>query len=416
MQVLLVAIGSHGDVLPFIALGVELRRRGHPVVLAAPALFEAAATRVGLQFHALVDQAAYDTVINEPDLWHPRRGVRVLFDFAASFIEPVYSFLAAYAAKGEVVVVASILSLGARIAQERLGLRVVTVHLAPFLVPSRHAPPQLPGLPLPLWLPALLRDRIQVGADRFVIDPGSLPPLNAYGDHLGLPPVPRLRSWWNSPLRIILMFPEWFAARQADWPPQSLQTGFPHADGFGDVGELSKVLRQFLQADEAPLVFTYGSAMRQGQWFFDTAVSICARMGRRGILLSPQQDQVPSELPADVIHLSYAPLSQLLPHCAALIHHGGIGTVAQALAAGVPQVIVPVAFDHFDEAVRIERLGVGESLSRGRFTPSHAVRCLDRLLTSKRIAAACEKARYQMSQDVDGVMAASDDIEQLMRL
>lgn len=416
MQVVLVAIGSHGDVLPFLALGAELRRRGHPVILAAPAPFEAAATSAGLAFHALGDQAIYEAVIDAPDLWHPRRGARILFNLAATFLHPVYALLADHAAKGPVIAVASILCLGARVAQEKLGIPVVTVHLSPFLLRSRHAPPQFPGLPVPQWLPAILRHRLQLGADHYVIDPLCLPWLNAYRAELDLPPVTGLRSWWNSPLRVVLMFPGWFAPAPEDWPPQALQVGFPSADEFGDARALSQELQVFLEAGEAPLVFTYGSAMRQSQWFFQTATRICARMARRGVLLAPQPDQVPGDLPASVIHVPYAPLSQLLPRCSALIHHGGIGTVAQGMAAGVPQLIVPVSFDHFDEGARIERLGVGHSLPRRRFTARRASRRLEKLLTSVRVAEACDARRHQMASDADATRSAANDVDRLIGL
>src|SRR6202012_1799180 len=56
---------------------------------------------------------------------------------------------------------------------------------------------------------------------------------------------------------------------------------------------------------------------------------------------------------------AYVPLRALLPRCAALVHHGGIGTTAEALRAGVPQVIVPLAFDQFDNAARVRALGAG---------------------------------------------------------
>jgi rhamnosyltransferase subunit B len=54
----------------------------------------------------------------------------------------------------------------------------------------------------------------------------------------------------------------------------------------------------------------------------------------------------------------------LLPQVAALVHHGGIGTTAAALAAGIPQLIAPFAFDQFDNAARTVRLGVGQSSAR----------------------------------------------------
>ncbi|WP_132254880.1 glycosyltransferase [Methylobacterium segetis] len=412
MQVLLVAIGSHGDVLPFIALGTELKRRGHAVLLAAPAPFADMADRAQLAFHGLGTQAEYDGFVAEPNLWHPRRGVRVTFGFVSALTEPVYRWIAAKWRPGEGIVAASTLSLGARVAQDKLGLPLVTVHVMPVLVESRHAPPILPGLPLPSFLSARLRHWIGRGADTYVIGPAALPGLNAFRAKLELPPVRRLRHWWNSPLRVLLGFPEWYAEPQPDWPRQAVQVGFPLADRCGDVDELTPTLAAFLKAGDPPVVFTYGSAMRQGQSFFDAAVRICRRMGRRGILLTPQDGQVPADLPPQILHAAYAPLSQLLPHCVALVHHGGIGTVAQALAAGIPQLVVPVAFDHFDEGQRLRRLGVGSVLSRHRFTPSRAVAKIERLLGNPDVTRACAMARARMLAE-NGVRTACDAIEDL---
>ncbi len=79
--------------------------------------------------------------------------------------------------------------------------------------------------------------------------------------------------------------------------------GFPLVDRFGDVAAMPPELEAFLDAGEPPIVFTYGSAMRQGAGFFDTAVRLCRRMGRRGVLLAPQGGQIPKPLPAGIIHL-----------------------------------------------------------------------------------------------------------------
>ena len=119
----------------------------------------------------------------------------------------------------------------------------------------------------------------------------------------------------------------------------------------------------------------------------------------------------PVGLPPEIRHVAYAPFSALLPHCAALVHHGGIGTVAQALTAGIPQLVVPVAFDHFDEAARLRKLGVGATLSRRRFTPSRGARVMDRLLTSPTVAHACREAAQRVAHE-DGLGATCDAVEQ----
>lgn len=412
MQVVLMAFGSHGDVLPFLAIGAELRRRNYRVTLAAPAPFQELATSADLAFHSLGTQADFDTVIRDADLWHPRRGPALLLQFIASLTEETYNWLTTHCRAGDLIV-AQPACLGARIAQERHGLSLATVHLAPFLMESQYDPPTLPGLPLPGFLPARLKHWIGRGADTYVIGPAVLPALNAFRAKLDLRPVRRLRYWWNSPDRLLLMFPRWYAPPPTDWPLQAVQVGFGMADRLGDQQGLTPELDAFLQAGAPPLVFTYGSAMRLGLPFFKKAVALCRRMNRRGVLLAPQNGQVPAELPAEILHQPYVPLSLLLPRSAALIHHGGIGTVAQALTAGIPQLIVPVAFDHFDEGRHLERLGAGAVMSRHRFTPLRAARVLQRLLNAPDVRRACAVAQQHMSHS-DGAAAACDEIENML--
>lgn len=410
MRIFIVAVGSHGDVLPLLAIGSELSRRGHAVTLAAPAPFAAMAARAHLPFFALGSEEDYRTITAEPDLWRPWCGAAAMFRHVSSLIEPTYHWLAENVRPDDSVVLASTLSLGARVAQDKLGLDLATVHLMPMLVESRTDPPTLPGLQLPEDLPPRLRHWIGRGADRVIINPAALPPLNAFRTQIGLPPVHRLRHWWNSPQRVFLAFPEWYATPQPDWPSQALQVGFPLADRFGDVVDLDPAVYAFLEAGAPPLAFTYGSAMTRAQGFFRTALDLCVRLGRRGIFLAPQSGQVPDDLPPEVLHVPYAPFSRLLPRCAALIHHGGVGTVAQALAAGIPQLVVPVAFDHFDEARRVRRLWVGSSMSGRSFTPARGEREIQRLLTDPSVARAGSIAKARMIEE-DGVGAACDAVE-----
>jgi UDP:flavonoid glycosyltransferase YjiC (YdhE family) len=410
----MLVVGTHGDVLPFIALGHALVARGHCVTLAAPGPFEAMARRAGLGFESLGTVADYEAVIREPDLWSPFWGFRPILSYAQRMAEQACHWLgAARERAGPRVVVASPLAWGARLAQDLYGLPTVTLHVMPFLIESRTAPARLPGLPLPRLLSPALRAAINRGADAAVIGPVVLPSLNALRERLGLGRIGRLRHWWNSPTRMLLMFPDWFAEPQADWPDQAIQLGFPIADRFGDTATLPPELEAFLADGPPPLVFTYGSAMRQGRSFFETAIALCRRMGRRGVLLAPQAGQIPTPLPDGVIQVPYAPLGALLPRSVALVHHGGVGTVAQALAAGVPQLVVPVAFDHFDEGLRIRDRHLGAVLRRRRFTPARAARVLDRMLADPRVIQACGLAKARIAGGDDAIAGACDAIEAL---
>jgi UDP:flavonoid glycosyltransferase YjiC (YdhE family) len=94
------------------------------------------------------------------------------------------------------------------------------------------------------------------------------------------------------------------------------------------------------------------------------------------LLLTRHGENIPPNLPPGVIHVPYAPFSELLPHCSALVYHGGIGTLSQALAAGVPHLVMPMSHDQPDNAWRLKDLGVGDSLPPKRFTPKNVAKKL----------------------------------------
>jgi UDP:flavonoid glycosyltransferase YjiC (YdhE family) len=187
----------------------------------------------------------------------------------------------------------------------------------------------------------------------------------------------------HSPQLNLCLFPDWFARPQPDWPPQTQLTGFVYYDRQGDGDDLPNTVNEFINAGSPPIIFTPGTAMKHANQFFLDCVEACGRLRRRGILLTGHPEQLPDELPADIRHFAYLPFSKVLPRTAALVHHGGIGTTAGAIAAGIPQVIRPMAHDQPDTAARVERLGIGVSLPPGKFNAASLAGKLDTLMTSR---------------------------------
>jgi UDP:flavonoid glycosyltransferase YjiC (YdhE family) len=206
------------------------------------------------------------------------------------------------------------------------------------------------------------------------------------------------RDWIHSPQRVIGLFPDWFAPRQADWPEQTVLTGFPRYDE-ADVSQADGPWRRFLDEGDAPIVFTPGSAMVHGIDFFRAAAEACQLLGRRGVLLSRYSAQLPTDLPPSVRHFDFVPFSSLLPRAAALVHHGGVGTLSQGLAAGVPQLIMPMSFDQPDNAERLRRLGVGAALSRRRFRAPAVAAALEQLISSSLVAESCRRVADRFRDD-----------------
>jgi rhamnosyltransferase subunit B len=411
MRALICAFGSHGDVLPLIAIGAELKRRGHEVIVASAEPFGQAARRAGLDFESLATEAEYREAIGQADLWRPIRGARRLLGFVERSIRPVHDFVVRRLLKGETMAIASSLAIGARVAHDALRAPLITVHLSPLMMQSRHEAPRLPGVPALAWLPSRLKWDLQMGVDEYFVDPVVTPQLNAFRAELGLRPVKRLRHWWNAPRRALLMWPEWFAAPQDDWPPQARLVGFPRADLFGRLDDRpDDALEAFLAAGDKPVAVTFGTAMRDGGDLYGAALGACGRLGRRCLVLSPTPVEIPETMRGRAVVVPYAPFGAVLPRCAAFVHHGGVGTLAQGFAAGLPQLVAPLAFDQFDNADRLRRLGCGTSVSRRRFGPRSAARALAALIASPAVAENCRRVSERMRGD-DAVVRACDEIE-----
>ena len=129
---------------------------------------------------------------------------------------------------------------------------------------------------------------------------------------------------------------------------------------------LAAELEDFLAAGDAPIAFTAGTGHRHANGYFANALTALRALGRRGLLLTTFGDQLPSPLPSDVRWQPHAPFDLLLPRVALLVHHGGIGTTAEALRAGVPQLILPFAFDQFDNGRRVQNLNAGSVVPASR--------------------------------------------------
>jgi rhamnosyltransferase subunit B len=409
-RILLFALGSAGDVHPFVGLGLALKRRGHEVSVVASDYFGPLIRSVGLEFVELISAAEYEGMLKNPDIWHPLRGPKTIMQQAvAPMIRRVYDMIAQRYEPGRTIVGASTLALGARVAQDKLGVPTASIHLQPVMLRSNIRPGKLSGMATQPWLPRWVIASQYWLADKLVVDRLLGPELNGFRRELGLAPVSRIFDHWlHSPTLAIGLFPEWFAPPQPDWIPQIRLTGFPlYAEC--DVASLGPQVEAFLAAGSPPIAFTPGSAMTFGHEFFAAAVAACEKLGRRGILLTRHPDQIPRSLPSSVRYFDFVPFTHLVPRCAALVHHGGIGSMSQAFAAGVPQVVMPMSHDQPDNIERAIKLGVGASLPPKQFTGDKLAAALKPLLTSPEVAANCQAIAAKLENNT-----ALDDTAKLM--
>jgi rhamnosyltransferase subunit B len=413
MHVIVSGFGSYGDVLPMVGLGAAMAARGARVQMICNPYFRPVVEDAGLELLPLGTAEEYLDLAAHPDLWHPLRGLKlVLTRGAMAFLRETYEIYETHYQPGETVFAAHGLDLAARIFHDRHAAPMATAHFAPFAILTLHDTPRYIGTPSMRGWPRWLKAAQFWAADRWMVNPIVAPTVNGLRSELGLPPATNIFSRWNhSPQLVLGMFPDWWGPPQPDWPPNTELVGFPLYDA-GPAASLPADVEEFLAAGEPPIVFAPGSANMEAELFFATAIETCERLRRRGVLVSKYAHQVPARLPTGVRHFSFVPFSLLLPRCAALVHHGGIGTCAQGLAAGLPQVVMPMAYDQLDNGLRLKRLGVGDIVKRSRFKPRRVSRTLARLLDDPQIR---ERARRYAAQ-CDGRASLTRACELLERL
>jgi UDP:flavonoid glycosyltransferase YjiC (YdhE family) len=411
---LLLPVGSHGDVHPYVGIGKHLRGRGHSVTMITSEPFRGVAERHGFDFVPTFSNEDYSGMMHHPDLWHPRKGMRVILDREQQqrVLPLAFDAIRQRYVPGSSVAVGSVLSFAARIAHDALRIPFATVHLQPMACCSLSDPPVTAAGTDWSWLPQPL---IRFGywfAEATMTDPLIAPFVNSFRSELGLPPVRRILTHWApSPQCVIGLFPDWLASI-SDGGPRFHHAGFSFFDDAGG-RPTPDHLRQFLASGPPPLIFSFGSAMQHARSYFSAAVEACRLLGARGVLLGASGGQIPRELPVNVCHADYAPFSEVFPQAACVVHHGGIGTSAQALRAGVPQLVMPLAYDQADNGTRLRRLGVATLLFPRRFKAPAVARQLKVVLENKSFCDSARELRVRL-QESDGASAAGTYLERLL--
>ncbi len=369
---------------PLVWLARGLRERGHsPVFLLTPHY----AHRVeGLEWHPIGTEEDFLRMARDPDLWKPVKGtLRV----AAAMVESMDTFQQAFHALGERfdLVVTTSFSFAASCVAEAAGIPRLMLHLQPVCVRSVGDFPIM-GDELRFFhrAPAFVK-RTLFGMADLLLNPLLLPSLNRFRKTLGLEPWQDFyREALMSGEGVGLLYPDWFAPPQPDWPQVVKQFGFPIPTE--PPPELPAALATWIDAGEPPVVWTHGSANLHIEEFHRVAVAASADVNTRALLVSKVAPAIP--LPAGMFHFPHVAFESLFPKCRAVVHHAGIGTTAKAFHAGIPQLAIPLAHDQFDNAARIERLGAGLRCRKSARSASAAFGRLIRSEEFTRSVAQCQ--------------------------
>ena len=418
-HIVFATVGSLGDLFPFLAVGRELRRRGHRVTIATHAIHRLPIVQAGLTFADASGMAEpEDRQAFTARAFHPWRGPRfVVHDMAALDVRASYDKLLPVCADADVLVTSTLAFAAQIIGEQRTGedgFHWLSAVLAPAGFLSAGDPPAT-GID---WLDSFLRRSPRHGRwlsrlATCITYPWTRP-VRTFRRTLGLPAQsPRgdpFHRGQHAPQGVLAMFSPLFGTSQPDWPPNTIITGAPR---YAQPSTPNPGLLAFLDAGPAPLVFTLGStAVHANISFLRESAAAAHQLGERAVLLtgSPEMTaQLPVDLPASIRCVEYAVHAELFPRASTIIHHGGIGTSTEALRSGRPMLVVPHGFDQPDNAARLQRLGVAEILPARRYSADRAAALLGRLSGIPDYRQQAEKAAQAMSKE-DGAKVASDII------
>lgn len=363
MKFAVVTLGSAGDLHPFLAIARALVERGHEVHVLTQAPYESEVRAEGAGFVPVATQEDHERTLRHPLLWHPLHGFGVLWrHLAVPAIGPTVHAIDWLSASGPLTVLASPLAAGARLARELWPgrVRLLSGYTAPMGLRSTADPMFVGAWRIPGWAPHRARRGLWAALDRWKLEPMAQPAIRQWTDRLGLPPLSGslFGEALHSPDGGVALYPPWFAPVPLAWARRGVrQMGFPVFEPSQTVG-LADEVASFVDKTPRFAVVYPGSADQRAESVTRPVLAACREVGLRALVLSRFGSHAESS-DANTLWTAKAPLNRVLRGASAFIHHGGIGSIAQAFAVRTPQLILASAYDQFENGARVELLHQG---------------------------------------------------------
>lgn len=419
-RIVLNTFGSLGDLHPYLAIAIALRRRGHEATIATSEVYRHKVLAEGVGFAPVRPDVGLH--MEDADflarLWDPKRGSEFLIrDYLVPQVEQSYKDLREACTDADLLLT-HVAGLAGPIVAETLQLPWLSVALQPMVFFSAYDPPIIPGAEWARHLypfgRQVFRTLLRIAVlrlDRWAA------PIERLRRILDLPPGrvnPLLDAF--SPWGTLGLFSKFFVKPQPDWPANTQVTGFVYYDQLGDLPFASQeddgALEFFMRSGPAPVLFTLGSSavMHPGE-FFRESITAVHSLGARAVLLAGRgKNDIHNPLPDSIFVAGYVPFSKIMLRSAAIVHQGGIGTTAQALRAGRPMLITPWSHDQPDNAERVRRRGVGRIIPRNRYFAPRVADELRILLSDDTYASGAREMAEHIAEE-DGIPSACDAIE-----
>lgn len=417
IKIVLVSTGTLSNVQIMIAIAVELSKCGLSPVIASWESCRGICERNGVRFHPVRPselQIAADNGLGKLELSRTlvNNWSFVIDKAVMPYIDQTIEDLQAVM-EGAVIVMTSSAEIIARIVAESNGIVQIAILLQPMALSNADDPPVFGGME---FLPKLRRAfgpwlvRPFIALTRLVARK-ILKRFTEVRLRLGVPEFSgdeALDSAQAAELAFTL-YSQQIGPLPPGTPQNVIPAGFTYFEEGFEPATLSKQLDDFLGEGESPIAFTLGSmAPSEAAEFFQVGSRAAKSIGRKALIFCSEAER------AELSHLidsntfvsGYVPHSQVFSRVAAVVHHGGIGTIAMAMRAGLPQLAYPLHGDQFDNAARLERFGLGRRLKQADLNVAKLAALLDDTLSDRALRERVDDVSSKVRDENGAVVVA----------
>ncbi len=415
MKIVFASYGTRGDIEPCVAVGRELLRRGHDVLMAVPpdlvGFAEAAgptAIPYGPDLEAVLDAHRAFWTHFFRNFWKVREMIRLRRELVAPFYEAwkdIVATLTSLADGADLLFTGVNFEDAAGNVAEYYEIPLATLHLYPLRANGQF----IQFLPRPV-------SRVVMKASEWVAWRNAKKVEGIQRGELALPKATSPSPWRLTErgcLEIQAYDEACFPGLAAEWEQWSDQRPFVGALTMSLPGDSDDEVAAWIARGTPPIFFGFGSLpMEAGAQTLDMISSACAQLGERALVCSAGTDLsgVPRYEHVKVVGtMNY---SSAFPACRAVVHHGGLGTTASGFRAGVPTLILSTDLDQALWGARVKRLKVGTARRFSATTQESLVADL-RMILEPQYAIRARELSLRMTKPDDSVMVTADLVEKI---
>lgn len=391
MNLTILTIGSRGDIQPIVALGKGLSVAGYNVTIATHAPYEDFVTEHGLGFFRIDGNPQELMEGDQGQAWmesgrNPLKMLARMRDLAMPMIRSMAQQTLAAVEATDVLLFTTLGFYPALTIREKIDIPTIGIHLQPIQPTTEFSAIMMPSPPD--WLP--FQDKLNKLSHTMLMRMNWYmfrKPMNAVrAELLDLPPMDTpFHKMIFERYPLLMGYSPHVIPRPHDWHEHVYVTGY----WFLDEPDWTPpaALLSFLDAGEPPIYIGFGSMTnRDPHSRTQMILDALQRTGQRGILMSGWGGLQAEDVPESVMVLDSAPHSWLFPRMKAVVHHGGAGTTAAGLRAGIPSILVPHFVDQPFWGKQVASLGVGpQPIQRKNLDAQSLTQAIGRAITDKSI-------------------------------